>query len=114
MNQRISKRMEVLTVTLKIFDALTLILSVYGMNFGELSELGCGFDNPMVILLMVSIGVEIGWFLKQEDWFNKRRIWSTPSVIFHHLHKSLEEVSRIMGSRSCLRMILNRISRKIC
>ncbi|MEK9763983.1 MAG: Loki-CTERM sorting domain-containing protein [Deltaproteobacteria bacterium] len=32
-------------------------------------ELGWEFGYPMVLLLMLIIGIGIGWFLKQKDWF---------------------------------------------
>jgi len=32
-------------------------------------ELGWEYGYPMVLLAMLIIGIGIGWFLKQKDWF---------------------------------------------
>jgi magnesium transporter len=48
---------------------LTLIAGIYGMNFQHMPELGWEYGYPMVLLAMLIIGIGIGWFLKQKDWF---------------------------------------------
>ncbi|MBT7202319.1 MAG: magnesium/cobalt transporter CorA [Deltaproteobacteria bacterium] len=69
MSQKTNDKMKVLAVISTIFMPLTLIARIYGMNFQHIPELGWEFGYPMVLLFMLVIGIGIGWFLKQKDWF---------------------------------------------
>ena len=69
MSQKTNDKMKVLAVISTIFMPLTLIAGIYGMNFQHMPELGWEYSYPMVLLAMLIIGIGIGWFLKQKDWF---------------------------------------------
>ena len=69
MSQKTNDKMKVLAVISTIFMPLTLIAGIYGMNFQHMPELGWKFGYPMVLLAMLIIGIGIGCFLKQKDWF---------------------------------------------
>ena len=69
MSQKTNDKMKVLAVISTIFMPLTLIAGIYGMNFQHMPELGWEYGYPMVLLAMLIIGIGIGWFLKQKDWF---------------------------------------------
>ncbi|MDG2195678.1 MAG: CorA family divalent cation transporter [SAR324 cluster bacterium] len=69
MIQKTNDKMKVLAVFSLIFMLLTFIAGICGMNFEHMPELVWEFGSPMVQLFMLIIGIGIGWFLKQKDWF---------------------------------------------
>ncbi|MEX2616985.1 MAG: magnesium/cobalt transporter CorA [Alphaproteobacteria bacterium] len=78
-NTRMNEVMKVLTVIATIFMPLTLISSIYGMNFDpdaspwNMPELRSAFGYPATVAVMVAIAAGmLAWFRKR-GWVGRRR-----------------------------------------
>ncbi|HXS19482.1 MAG TPA: magnesium/cobalt transporter CorA [Polyangiaceae bacterium] len=73
MSNRTNEVMKVLTVITTIFIPLSFITGIYGMNFEFMPELGSKLGYPLVWLVMVSVGVALGYYFKKQGWFHSDR-----------------------------------------
>jgi magnesium transporter len=60
--------MKTLTVIATIMMPLTLIASIYGMNFKHMPELESKFGYPMVIATMTVITLGMLYYFKRRRW----------------------------------------------
>lgn len=67
-SNRLNEVMKTLTVIATIMMPLTLIASIYGMNFSHMPELKSKFGYPLVIVLMVVITVSMLVYFKRRKW----------------------------------------------
>lgn len=67
-NNKLNSIMKVLAVVATIFMPLTLIASIYGMNFEFMPELSWKWGYPVVLAVMVTIGVVMVVFFKKRKW----------------------------------------------
>jgi magnesium transporter len=67
-SNRLNEVMKTLTVIATIMMPLTLIASIYGMNFKHMPELSYNLGYPMVISLMAIIAIFMLAFFKRKKW----------------------------------------------
>jgi len=67
-SNRLNEIMKTLTVIATIMMPLTLIASIYGMNFRHMPELGSKFGYPAVLMTMLVIAVTMIVYFKQKKW----------------------------------------------
>lgn len=67
-SNRLNEIMKTLTVIATIMMPLTLIASIYGMNFKYMPEISSKFGYPGVIALMVIITVWMLYYFRQKKW----------------------------------------------
>lgn len=67
---RMNTIMMTLTVFTTIFMPLTLISSIYGMNFKYMPELEWPFGYFLILILMLIIGVSMFLWFKLKGWFD--------------------------------------------
>jgi magnesium transporter len=60
--------MKVLTVIATIFMPLTLISSIYGMNFHYMPELEWRWGYPAVLVVMALIGIGMFGSIRARKW----------------------------------------------
>lgn len=76
---RMSEVMKVLTVIATVFMPLTLISSIYGMNFDtkasawNMPELGWALGYPIVLVFMVIISIAMLVYFKHRGWIGRSR-----------------------------------------
>ena len=74
MNQRMTEVMKVLTIIATIFMPLTLISSIYGMNFDvqrspwNMPELGWYFGYPFALGMMGAVTLGMIYFFRRKGW----------------------------------------------
>lgn len=66
---RTEGRLRILTILSAIFLPLTLISSIYGMNFEYIPELSRPYGYPLVLGLMVITAATMVWFFYRRGWF---------------------------------------------
>ena len=69
-NNKISQVMKLLGVVATIFMPLTLISSIYGMNFKHMPELEWQLGYPMVLLFMLLIAVLMLLHFRRKSWLD--------------------------------------------
>ncbi|MDD5431506.1 MAG: magnesium/cobalt transporter CorA [Candidatus Omnitrophica bacterium] len=67
-SNRLNEIMKTLTVIATIAMPLTLVASIYGMNFKHMPELSSKYGYPMVIGIMVLIGGSMIFYFKKRKW----------------------------------------------
>ena len=67
-SNRLNETMKTLTVIATIVMPLTLIASVYGMNFKYMPELNSKFGYPIVMGLMVALSAGMLYYFKRKKW----------------------------------------------
>lgn len=67
-SNRLNEIMKTLTVIATIMMPLTLIASIYGMNFKHMPELNSKFGYPAILLLMTSVTVVMLVYFKRKKW----------------------------------------------
>lgn len=67
-SNRLNEIMKTLTIIATIMMPLTLIASVYGMNFKHMPELSSIYGYPMVILSMAVITIVMLFYFKRKKW----------------------------------------------
>ena len=67
-SNRMNEVMKVLTIIATIFIPLTLVSSVYGMNFAYMPELGFPWGYPLVLLTMAIIAAVMLVFFRRKRW----------------------------------------------
>ena len=68
MSNRLNEVMKTLTIIATIMMPLTLVASIYGMNFKHMPELNSKFGYPVVIGLMITITVTMLIYFKRKKW----------------------------------------------
>ncbi len=68
MSNRMNEVMQVLAVVSTIFIPLTLMASIYGMNFPNMPELTISYGYPLFLFGMISIGVILGLYFRRIGW----------------------------------------------
>ena len=69
LQEKANQRLRVLTVMSTIFLPMTLLASIYGMNFQHMPELASPYGYPAVLAAMVTIaGVQVWWYRRQGWW----------------------------------------------
>jgi magnesium transporter len=66
---RINRIITILTAVSLIFMPLTLIASIYGMNFKFLPEIYEIWGYPFALVLMLIVGIITYYILKKKGWF---------------------------------------------
>ncbi|MBN1913633.1 MAG: magnesium/cobalt transporter CorA [Candidatus Omnitrophica bacterium] len=67
-SNRLNEIMKTLTLIATIMMPLTLIASIYGMNFKHMPELSSKFGYPLVILSMFLISVTLLIYFRRKKW----------------------------------------------
>ncbi len=67
-SNRLNEVMKTLTVIATIMMPLTLIASIYGMNFKHMPELSHKLGYPMVVSFMATIAIFMLIFFKRKKW----------------------------------------------
>lgn len=66
-----NRTMMVLTVITVIFNPLTFIAGLYGMNFQNMPELTWKYGYLFALVLMVGVAVSLFLWFRKKGWFNK-------------------------------------------
>jgi magnesium transporter len=67
-SNRLNEIMKTLTVIATIMMPLTLIASIYGMNFKHMPELESRFGYPVVVALMITVTTVMLVYFKRRKW----------------------------------------------
>lgn len=67
-SNRLNEVMKTLTIIATIMMPLTLVASIYGMNFKHMPELDSKFGYPAVISIMAVITISMLVFFKRRNW----------------------------------------------
>jgi magnesium transporter len=70
LQERANQRLRLLTVMSTMFLPLTLLASIYGMNFEFMPELHSPYGYPAVIAAMLVIAGGQVWFYRRRGWFD--------------------------------------------
>lgn len=68
-SNRLNEIMKTLTVIATIMMPLTLIASIYGMNFKHMPELESRLGYPVIMALMVLVAIAMVVYFKRKKWF---------------------------------------------
>lgn len=69
LQNRTESRLRLLTIISAVFLPLTLVSSVYGMNFERMPELNWIYGYPFALGLMIVVATGMIWFFHQRGWF---------------------------------------------
>jgi magnesium transporter len=69
LQERANQRLRVLTVMSTVFLPLTLLASIYGMNFAHMPELQSRLGYPLVLGAMVVIAAVQVWWYRRQGWW---------------------------------------------
>lgn len=67
-SNRLNEVMKTLTIIATIMMPLTLVASIYGMNFKHMPELNSKFGYPVVLAIMMTITVTMLVYFKRRKW----------------------------------------------
>jgi len=67
-SNRLNEVMKTLTIIATIMMPLTLVASIYGMNFKHMPELNSKFGYPTVIAIMITITVTMLFYFRRKKW----------------------------------------------
>jgi magnesium transporter len=67
-SNRLNEVMKTLTIIATIMMPLTLVASIYGMNFKHMPELNSKFGYPTVIVIMITITMVMLTYFKRRKW----------------------------------------------
>jgi magnesium transporter len=67
-SNRLNEVMKTLTVIATIMMPLTLVASIYGMNFKHMPELDSKFGYPVVLAIMATITITMLTYFKRRKW----------------------------------------------
>jgi magnesium transporter len=59
-----------LTILSAIFMPVTLLASIWGMNFATMPELGLPYAYPIALGVMVAVGSGMYLFFRKTGWFD--------------------------------------------
>ncbi len=65
-----NRRLNTLTVLSAIFNPITLLAGIWGMNFVKMPELQFAYGYPIALAIMVGIGVLIFLYFKKTGWLD--------------------------------------------
>ena len=65
---RLNRRLGLLTVISAIFMPLTLITGIYGMNFELMPELHYRYSYPVVLAVMAALAAGLTWYFRTRWW----------------------------------------------
>lgn len=68
--EKTNRRLAVLTILSAVFLPLSLIASIWGMNFAFMPELQHPWAYPIALTIMVLIAVGMVWFFRSRGWFD--------------------------------------------
>lgn len=68
LSNRLNEVMKTLTIIATIMMPLTLVASIYGMNFKHMPELNSKFGYPIVIAIMITITVTMLIYFRRKKW----------------------------------------------
>ena len=68
MSNKMNEVMQVLAVVSTIFIPLTLMASIYGMNFPNMPELTWPYGYPLFLFGMIAIGITLGIYFRRIEW----------------------------------------------
>jgi len=68
--ERINRRLAVLTVLSAIFLPLTLMTGIWGMNFAYMPELQAPDAYPLALIFMCALAVSMIYFFQRNGWFD--------------------------------------------
>jgi magnesium transporter len=69
LQEKANQRLRVLTVMSTLFLPLTLLASIYGMNFAHMPELQSRLGYPLVLGAMVGIAAAQVWWYRRNGWW---------------------------------------------
>lgn len=67
---RTSERLKILTILSAVFMPLTLITSIYGMNFRNMPEIASPYGYPLTLAVMAVVAGGLLWFFYSRGWFD--------------------------------------------
>ena len=67
-SNRLNEVMKVLTVISTIFIPLTLIASIYGMNFAVMPELDFPWSYPLLLIVMALLAIILAIYFRKKRW----------------------------------------------
>jgi magnesium transporter len=67
-SNRLNEIMKTLTVIATIMMPLTLIASIYGMNFKHMPELNSKHGYPVILAIMAALTITMLYFFKKKRW----------------------------------------------
>jgi len=67
-SNRLNRNMKTLTASSIILMSMTLVASIYGMNFVHMPELGWLLGYPLALGLMATIGATMYTLFRRNDW----------------------------------------------
>ena len=68
--EQVNRRLNMLTVLSAIFMPVTLLASIWGMNFATMPELGLPYAYPVALGVMVAVGTGMFLFFRKTGWFD--------------------------------------------
>ena len=60
--------MKILSVISAVFLPLTLVASIYGMNFKNMPELSWSLGYPFALIAMLILGITPLWYARRRGW----------------------------------------------
>jgi magnesium transporter len=66
---RMNSIMKTLTLVSTIFIPMTLISSIYGMNFDYMPELHLKYGYPILLAGLTGMGLIMYLYMKKKKWF---------------------------------------------
>jgi magnesium transporter len=68
--EQVNRRLNMLTILSAIFMPVTLLASIWGMNFATMPELGLPYAYPIALGIMVAVGSGMYLFFRKTGWFD--------------------------------------------
>ena len=68
--EQVNRRLNMLTILSAIFMPVTLLASIWGMNFATMPELGLSYAYPIALGVMVAVGTGMYLFFRKTGWFD--------------------------------------------
>ena len=68
--EQVNRRLNMLTILSAIFMPVTLLASIWGMNFATMPELGLPYAYPVALGVMVAVGTGMFLFFRKTGWFD--------------------------------------------
>ena len=65
-----NRRLNLLTILSAVFNPLTLLAGIWGMNFTHMPELNLTYAYPVALGAMALVGSSMYFFFRRNGWFN--------------------------------------------
>jgi magnesium transporter len=65
-----NRRLNALTMLSAIFNPITLLAGIWGMNFVKMPELQFAYGYPIALTIMVATGILIFFYFKKTGWLD--------------------------------------------